>query len=66
MKAFGLAASLALMATEALALFESVEKLDASNFEEMVVNDDENMWMVTFFADWCPYCEPFSPEYEAA
>jgi len=32
----------------------------------MVVNDEENMWMVTFYADWCPYCEPFSPELESA
>ena len=32
----------------------------------MVINDAENMWMVTFYADWCPYCEPFAPEYEAA
>ena len=58
--------SLAVLATQAFALFENVEKLDASNFEEMVINDDEHLWMVTFYADWCPYCEPFAPEYEAA
>lgn len=22
--------------------------------------------MVTFYADWCPYCKTFDPEYEAA
>lgn len=30
------------------------------------MNDDENMWLVTFYAEWCPYCQPFSPELEAA
>jgi len=32
----------------------------------MVSNDADHLWMVTFYADWCPYCEPFSPELEAA
>lgn len=32
----------------------------------MVLDDDENMWIVAFYADWCPYCKPFEPEYAAA
>ena len=66
MKLFQFTASMAVLATQAFALFEQVQKLDESNFEEMVMNDDENMWLVTFYAEWCPYCQPFSPEYEAA
>ena len=66
MKLFQFSASLAVLATQAFALFEQVQKLDESNFDDLVMSDDENMWMVTFYAEWCPYCQPFSPEYEAA
>ena len=55
-----------MLATQAFALFDQVQKLDESNFDEIVMNDDENMWLVTFYAEWCPYCQPFSPELEAA
>lgn len=66
MKFTSFATGLSVLAAQAFALFESVEVLNADNFDEMVINDTENMWMVTFYADWCPYCEPFSPELEAA
>lgn len=47
-------------------MFDNVEKLDSKNWAEKVENDDENAWMVTFYADWCPYCKNFDPELEAA
>ena len=31
-----------------------------------MLNDDENMWMVTFYANWCPYCKPVYEELNAA
>ena len=61
MKVFGFAASLAILATEAFALFEDVEKLDLGNWVDKIENDEENAWMVTFYADWCHHCKPFSP-----
>lgn len=66
MKFFNLATSLAVLATQVFALFEGVEKLDAANFNTRVKQDTENMWIVSFYADWCPYCKPFAPQYEAA
>lgn len=66
MKLFAFAASLAVLATEAFALFENVEKLDSATWADRVENDNDNAWVVTFYADWCPYCEPFSAEFEAA
>ena len=66
MKLLQFTTSLSVLATQAFALFEKVIKLDESNFDNMVMSDDQNMWMVSFYADWCPYCQPFSPEYEAA
>ena len=60
------AAGLAVLVTQSYAdMFEYVQELDNSNFEEMVMNDDENLWVVAFYADWCPYCESFDPEYES-
>ena len=61
MKFFNLATSLAVLAVQAFALFEGVEKLDATNFNTRVKQDTENMWIVSFYADWCPYCQPFAP-----
>ena len=66
MKLFTFAASLAVLAAEVLAMFDNVEKLDAKNWAQKVENDDKNAWIVTFYADWCPYCKTFDPEYEAA
>ena len=59
---FSFAASLAIMATETFAMFDGVEQLTSANWAETVDGDDENVWMVTFYADWCPYCESFEPE----
>ena len=61
-----LLSSLAVLAAQVYALFDDVERLDSSNFEDKVINDDENVWMVTYYADWCPYCKPFSPEFANA
>ena len=66
MKLFTFAASLAVLAAEAFAMFDAVEKLDSKNWAEKVENDDKNAWMVTFYADWCPYCKNFDPQLEAA
>ena len=30
------------------------------------MQDTENAWVVTFYADWCPYCKTFDAEYELA
>ena len=61
-------ASLAVLATEAFAFFEAenYEMLDLANFEETVLSDDENLWLVTFYTDWCPYCEQLAIELTAA
>ena len=31
-----------------------------------MLSDVENMWLVTFYADWCPYCQPVYQELTAA
>ena len=60
MKIYNFAASLAILATQTYALFEGVERLDMNNWAEKIEGDEENAWMVTFYADWCPHCKPFS------
>ena len=61
-------AAVALLAAQVLALFEGdkIEKLTSENFEEKVLKDEENAWVVTFYADWCPYCKTFDEELEGA
>ena len=65
MKLFSFAAGLAILATEAYALFENLEPLDESSWEDKVMNSDD-AWMITFYADWCPYCKPFAEEISQA
>ena len=43
-------------------LFTDFTALDSANFESTVGQDADNFWIVTFYADWCPYCKPFSLE----
>ena len=56
MKFISLVAGLAAMATHANALFEEVETLTEDNFDENVLEDADNIWIVAFYASWCPYC----------
>ena len=39
-------------------LFQDFDHFTKETFEEVVLSDVENMWLVTFYADWCPYCQP--------
>jgi thiol-disulfide isomerase/thioredoxin len=66
MKIYSLAAGLAVLASQVVALFDDVEQLDSDNFQNKVVDDEDNLWMVAFYADWCPYCKPFSSEFANA
>ena len=66
MKLFSFAVGLAIFSAETLAMFDNVVELGSDNWAEKVGNDKENAWMVTFYADWCPYCKTFDPEFEAA
>mmetsp|Transcript_41491 Transcript_41491/g.54607 ORF Transcript_41491/g.54607 Transcript_41491/m.54607 type:complete len:400 (-) Transcript_41491:233-1432(-) len=58
----------ALIAAQVWALFEGegIETLTSDNWAEKVDGDEENAWVITFYADWCPYCKTFSDEFSAA
>ena len=68
MKFLSLASALALASTVYAGLFdgEGIVKLTSDTWADKVENDAENAWVVTFYADWCPYCGPFSDEYAKA
>ena len=66
MKLFSFAAGLAVLTVETLAMFDNVVQLNSENWADKVEKDDKNAWMVTFYADWCPYCKTFDAEYDAA
>lgn len=68
MKVASFFAALAVLAADVYALFDgdNIEQLTSANWKEMVENDDENAWVVAFYADWCPYCKTFSDEYNNA
>ena len=68
MKLFSFTVALATLAADVLAIFNNdrIEKLTSANWDEKVGRDNDNAWVVTYYADWCPYCKDFSPEYEAA
>jgi len=52
----------------ATALFngEGIEALTSATWAQKIDGDKDNAWVVTFYADWCPYCKTFSEEYAAA
>ena len=57
----------AAIATQAFAgLFQDVEVLTSDTWADKVENDADTLWMITFYADWCPYCAPFDTEFTAA
>ena len=60
--------ALALFAAQVYALFDTdgVETLTSENWKELVDDDKDNAWVVTFYADWCPYCKTFSDDFGAA
>lgn len=67
MKLISFTAGLAVLATQAYAvLFESFTQLNSDNWSTTIENDKENVWFVTFYADWCPYCKAFESELSAA
>jgi hypothetical protein len=44
------------------ALYEGLIQLDETNFDRMVLDDHDTMWVVTFYADWCPYAKALEHE----
>ena len=44
------------------ALYEGLIRIDDSNYQDLVLNDDQNMWVLTFYADWCPYASALEHE----
>lgn len=68
MRFFSFAASLAVLIADVYALFDGqgIETLTTDNWADKVDADKDHAWVVTFYADWCPYCKPFSDEYSKA
>ena len=52
----------AALAASANALYEGLIKVDDSNYNDLVLNDKENIWVLTFYADWCPYAQALEHE----
>jgi len=42
-----------------------VIELTQSNFNNLVINNNE-IWIVEFYAPWCGHCKSFAPEFEKA
>ena len=40
--------------------------LTADNFNELVVNQNKNAWMVIFYAPWCGHCKAAMPDWDSA
>ena len=66
MKLLSIATGVAYLATSVVAFYDNVERLTTENFGDKVVNDKENAWVVTYYADFCPHCRSFEPEFENA
>jgi len=46
----------------ASALYESLIEINDSNYRDLVLDDEENMWVITYYADWCPYSRALEHE----
>ena len=46
----------------AQAIFEGLIQIDDTNYEDLVLKDDKNMWVITYYADWCPYAMALEKE----
>ena len=44
------------------AIYEGIIKIDDTNYQDLVLGDDKNMWVLTFYADWCPYANALEHE----
>lgn len=55
-----------LLVAGSLALYDQpsdVVELTAKNFDSLVTNNDD-VWLVEFFAPWCGHCRNLVPEYQ--
>lgn len=44
------------------ALYEGLIKVTDTNYEDLILNDKDNFWVVTFYADWCQYATALERE----
>jgi thioredoxin-like negative regulator of GroEL len=51
---------------QAQALYDQVYTLTDQNFDDYVTNDHENVWVVNYYADWCPHAQSFESDYHRA
>uniref|UniRef100_M4BH74 Sulfhydryl oxidase n=1 Tax=Hyaloperonospora arabidopsidis (strain Emoy2) TaxID=559515 RepID=M4BH74_HYAAE len=60
------ASSFSLLKQETSPLFTKtfqVHSLDAQNYDT-TMNDSDIVWLVDYYAPWCPHCRQFAPEWE--
>ena len=58
--------ALATLAAVANAHFDNVEHLTSQNFDSLVLNNSNEVWMVAFYANFCPHCVEADPEFTYA
>jgi len=64
-----LIATCLMLSNVALGLYSDnspVVKLTSANFNQLVLNDKNSMWMVEFYAPWCGHCKNLAPAWEQA
>eukprot|EP00002_Diphylleia_rotans_P031473 TRINITY_DN6537_c0_g1_i2.p1 TRINITY_DN6537_c0_g1~~TRINITY_DN6537_c0_g1_i2.p1 ORF type:complete len:640 (-),score=159.51 TRINITY_DN6537_c0_g1_i2:151-2070(-) len=45
---------------------DGVVELTQFNFDSSVINQEEKVWVVEFYAPWCGHCKQLAPEYKKA